>query len=226
MATDLLYHWITSYYLGEGRRWLDQGLAAYTEPDEIRARALWTGAWLAILQADTPAATAMLEESRSIGERLRDESILGYAALYSGMIAMSERTRGNGDRAVRGGRWPGMPATEDPVGRALSLIRLSLAHSCLGDFALADLRGRGVHGRVRRARRRLAPGVLRSMALGVESWRQGDLGRATELEKESLRFNRSLGDALGVRRHPGGAGVDRRRPEAVPAGGPAAGVPA
>ncbi len=33
MATDLLYHWITSYYLGEGRRWLDQGLAADTEPE-------------------------------------------------------------------------------------------------------------------------------------------------------------------------------------------------
>ena len=27
MATDLLYHWITSYYLGEGRDWLEQGLA-------------------------------------------------------------------------------------------------------------------------------------------------------------------------------------------------------
>ena len=36
------------------------------------------------------------------------------------------------------------------------------------------------------------------MALGVGVWCQGDARRATELEKESLRFNRSLDDLLGV----------------------------
>jgi DNA-binding NarL/FixJ family response regulator len=36
------------------------------------------------------------------------------------------------------------------------------------------------------------------MALGVEVWRQGDTRRAAALEKESLTFNRSLDDPLGV----------------------------
>ncbi|MET8008152.1 ATP-binding protein [Nonomuraea glycinis] len=196
MATDLLYHWITSCYLGEGRRWLDQGLAAYTEPDEIRARALWTGAWLAILQADAPAATSMLDESRSIGERLRDESILGYTALFSGMIAMSD---GRAETAIKlyEDALARHTDSQDPVGRALSLIRLSLVHSRLGNFSLAetlaeecmavcDAYGEGWHR------------AYCSMALGVAAWRQEDLGRATELEKQSLRFNRSLGDALGA----------------------------
>ncbi len=153
-------------------------------------------AWLAILQADTPAATSMLDESRSIGERLGDESILGYAALFSGMIAMSERTTRKRRSSCTRTPWPGTRDTGDPVGRALSLIRLSLAHSCLGNFALADsvaeecmavcdAHGEGWHR------------AYCSMALGVSAWRQEDLGRATELEKESLRFNRSLGDALG-----------------------------
>lgn len=195
MATDLLYHWITSYYLGEGRRWLDQGLAAYTEPDEVRARALWTGSWLAIIQADLPAATTMLQESRSIGERLRDESILGYTALFSGMIAMTD---GRTETAIK--LYEDAIArhtdTQDPVGWTLSLIRLSLAHSFLGNSSLAislaeecmavcDAHGEGWHR------------AYCSMALGVEEWRRRNIERATELEKQSLRFNRSLGDARG-----------------------------
>ncbi|MGN9787624.1 ATP-binding protein [Nonomuraea sp. ZG12] len=195
MATDLLYHWITSYYLGEGRRWLDQGLATYTEPDEIRARALWANSWLAIIQADMPAATTMLKESRGIGERLQNESILGYAALFSGMVAMSD---GRAETAVKlyEDALARHADTQDPVGRTLSLIRLSLAHSFLGNsslaislaeecIALCDAHDEGWHR------------AYTSMALGVEEWRRDNVERATELEKQSLRFNGSLGDALG-----------------------------
>ncbi|CAM5657089.1 HTH luxR-type domain-containing protein OS=Streptomyces antimycoticus OX=68175 GN=SSPO_012650 PE=4 SV=1 [Streptomyces antimycoticus] len=36
------------------------------------------------------------------------------------------------------------------------------------------------------------------MALGMDVWRQGDTARAAALEKDSLTFNRSLDDPLGV----------------------------
>ncbi|MFF5209701.1 ATP-binding protein [Streptosporangium sp. NPDC000396] len=195
MATDLLYHWITSYYLGEGRRWLDQGLGVVAEPDEVRARALWADSWLAIIQADIASAEVMLEEARVLGERLGQESVLAYVALYSGMAAMH---RGEVEPAIvfyeeAVARHRG---TGDPVGLALSLIRLSLAHSFRGDsaraisageecLAVCDAHGEGWHR------------AYTMMALGVEVWRQGDTRRAAELEKESLRFNRSLDDPLG-----------------------------
>ncbi|WP_188196346.1 ATP-binding protein [Nonomuraea sp. SYSU D8015] len=196
MATDLLYHWITSYYLGEGRGWLERGLAAATSPDDVRGRALWADAWLAVIQADVPAAAARLHECRGIGERLGDESILGYADLFSGMIAMWEGRTGDAigcyERALARHR-----RTGDPVGLALSLIRMSLARSFLGQsgpaiaaaeecLAVCDAHGEGWHK------------AYTMMALGVEVWRQGDLERATELERQSLEFNRSLGDCLGV----------------------------
>ncbi|MGP3959508.1 ATP-binding protein [Nonomuraea sp. 3N208] len=196
MAADLLYHWITSYYLGEGRAWLERGLAAVSSPDDVRGRALWAGGWLAVIQADLPAATSMLEECRRIGERLGDEALLGYAELFSGMVAMcQERPRdaiGCYERALEHHR-----ATGDPVGLALSLIRLSLARSFLGEseaaiataeqaLAVCEAHGEGWHK------------AYTMMALGVEVWRQGDLPRATELEHQSLAFNRSLGDRLGV----------------------------
>ncbi|WP_336212667.1 ATP-binding protein [Nonomuraea sp. LPB2021202275-12-8] len=196
MTTDLLYHWITSYYLGEGRSWFDRGLAADSEPSDVRARALWAGSWLAVIQGDIPAATAMLEESRRIGESLEDESILGYVALFSGMVAMSG---GHAQSAIKlyEDALARLCGTQDPVGEALSLIRLSLAHSFLDDSSLAirlaeeclsvcDAHGEGWHR------------AYTMMALGVEVWLHGDVERAAELEKQSLTFNRSLGDTLGV----------------------------
>ncbi|WP_113701385.1 helix-turn-helix transcriptional regulator [Nonomuraea lactucae] len=196
MASDLLYHWITGYYLGEGRRWLDRGLAAETEPGEIRARALWANSWLAIIQADIPAAKEMLQESHDLGERLGLDSVLAYVALYRGMVAMYE-----GDTTTAVAHYEEAlarhQATGDPVGTALALIRLSLASSFRGDseraialgdecLAVADAHGEGWHK------------AYMMMALGVEVWRQGDIQRATALEKQSLTFNRTLDDPLGV----------------------------
>ncbi|SEM33554.1 ATP-binding protein [Nonomuraea pusilla] len=196
MASDLLYHWITSYYLGEGRNWLERLLAAHTEKDDVRGRGLWAAAWLAVLEADTDSAARLLDESRRIGDLLGDESVRAYVALYSGMIEMwrgeTRAAVGLYEEALAGHR-----ACGDPAGTALALIRLSLACSFLGDspraialgeecLALCDAHGEGWHR------------AYTTMALGVEVWRQGDADRAADLEKQSLAFNRSLDDPLGA----------------------------
>jgi predicted ATPase/DNA-binding CsgD family transcriptional regulator len=196
MAADLLYHWITSYYLAEGRRWLDRALAADTAPTEVRARALWADGWLAVIQADPDAAEAMLRESRAIGEEQGSESVLGYVAIFSGMIAMCRWDPKTAiaryeEALARHG------ATGDPVGLSLALVRLSLAYSFLGDsaravaigeegLAVCERYGEGWHR------------AYTLMALGVDVWRQGDTRRAAAMEQESLRFNRSLDDPLGI----------------------------
>ncbi|WP_440071044.1 ATP-binding protein [Streptosporangium sp. OZ121] len=196
MATDLLYHWITSHYLREGRHWLDLSLLSGTGSDEVRGRALWSNSWLAVIQADIVSAATMLEEARELGWRPGHEPVLAYVALYSGMIAMFRRDVDLAislyEEAVTRHR-----ADDDPAGQALALVRLCLAHSFRGDWpsavsageeciALCDAHGEGWHR------------AYAMMALGVGVWCQGDAPRATELEKESLRFNRSLDDLLGV----------------------------
>ncbi|GLX01924.1 LuxR C-terminal-related transcriptional regulator [Microtetraspora sp. NBRC 16547] len=196
MATDLLYHWITSYYLNEGRSWLDKGLAAESEPSESRARALWADAWLAIIQAEITSAETMLEESRALGESLGLERIIPYAALFSGVVALYQ---GDAPRAIAlyeeaVSRYRDI---DDPLGEAFAYLRLCLSYSLIGESAMAvaegercvevcDVYGEGWHR------------AYALMALGIEAWRQGDHVRAAELEKESLRFNRSLDDLLGV----------------------------
>ncbi|WP_214317477.1 LuxR C-terminal-related transcriptional regulator [Nonomuraea sediminis] len=196
MVADLLYHWISGFYLRDGRLWLDRGLAATPEPSEVRARALWANAWLTIIQADTASATRMLEESRSIGEKLGLSPVLAYVALFCGMIAMyggdSDAAIAHYQEALERHR-----ANDDPVGTALALIRLSMAHSFRGDsptavalgeecLAVCDAHEEGWHK------------AYMMMALGLEVWRQGDTERATKLETQSLTFNRALDDPLGV----------------------------
>ncbi|WP_328818794.1 ATP-binding protein [Nonomuraea cypriaca] len=196
MAADLLYHWITSYYLGEGRSWLERGLADDAEPGEVRGRALWAAAWLAVIQADLPAAAALLRESRRIGERLGEESILGYVALFSGMIEMCGGRPGNAighyEEALARHR-----AAAEPTGQAMTLIRLSMAHSFLGRSRPAVAAAETCLNVCEEHEERWHKAYM-MMALGVEMWRQGDQGRATELERQSLLFARSLGDWLGA----------------------------
>ncbi|WP_203973063.1 ATP-binding protein [Planotetraspora silvatica] len=196
MTTDLLYHWISGYYLGEGRRWLEEGLAQDTVPDEERGRALWAAAWVALVQADIPSAAALIEEAGSVAETLGSESLLAYVTLFQGMVATC---RGEAEtsiklhhEAVNLQRCAG-----DPLGLALALIRLSLVHSVVGEdllavsdaeeaVAICEAHGEKWHRAYAMA------------AMGIGVWRLGDSRRAAVLEKESLRFNDALDDALGV----------------------------
>ncbi len=195
MATDLLYHWVTNH-LAEGRRWLDQGLAAYTRPDETRARALWAAAWVAILQAETGAAAKMLEEAGELGERLGQESILGHVALLSGMMAMY---RGDAEAAID--RYEEALARHRAVGDlpgiALGLIRLSLANAFVGDtdravalgeecVALCDEHGESAHK------------VYALIALAVAARQRGEGPRADAAAKQALRLALPLEDWVGA----------------------------
>ncbi|MBC6457330.1 LuxR C-terminal-related transcriptional regulator [Actinomadura sp. HBU206391] len=214
MAADLTDHWVIGQHLAEGRRWLDRGLAVETGPTELRARALLAGGRLALLQADTAPpggasardgllgeATAMLEESRALGERLGRPSILGYADLYTGMLA---GLRGDAESAVKSYEEAAARhrAADDPAGLATTLIRLSLAHCLAGDprraVAMAEecIELCDAHGE--RWYRAYA-----LLTLGIATWRDGDTRRATALAKQSLRFTRSIEDSLGV-----GAGIE------------------
>ncbi|MEU0569985.1 LuxR C-terminal-related transcriptional regulator [Nonomuraea sp. NPDC005983] len=196
MATDLAYHWITSYYMKEGRRWLELGLAAETAPSETRAMALWAAGWLAVFQGELDTAEEMLAESRDLGERLGLERVLAYVAIFWGGVVIC---RGDPEKAIAIYQEAAARsrAIGDPLGQSLAHLRLCLAYSLTGDSSAAiengerclevsDAYGEGWH----RARGELA--------LGLEYWRQGELTRAVELEERSLRYNRSVDDLLGL----------------------------
>ncbi|WP_223838465.1 ATP-binding protein [Saccharopolyspora pogona] len=196
LAADLMYHWVGSYYLNEGRGWLDEFLALATEPTMVRVDALWVNGWLALIQSDLTAARSMLAEARTLATRLGAEPALGYVALYSGMVASLSDDTATAlelyDEALRRHR-----ASGNQHGIATALIRTAMAHSRLGNsdrasalaeecLAVCDAVGDIWHK------------SYALTALGIEMWRQGDAERAAELEGESLRLNRDLDDRMGI----------------------------
>ncbi|MFB9903880.1 ATP-binding protein [Allokutzneria oryzae] len=196
LAADLLYHWLCSYYLSEGRGWLDRMLVLETAPTATRAEALWGNAWLAIIQADIPAAREMLAEARSLGERLGEPTVLAYVALFSGMAEMASRNTMVALALYRQAL-ARHRAIGNPHGVASALLWKCMAYSYLGDSSRAVARGEDCVA-VCEAAGDIWVKSYALMALGIEMWRQGDTRRATALEQESLRFHRTLDDLLGI----------------------------
>ncbi|MEO3807805.1 LuxR C-terminal-related transcriptional regulator [Sphaerisporangium sp. B11E5] len=197
MAIDLLYHWKTSSHVREGRQWLDQALAAATEPTPLRARALAGNAWLAIFHGEKAEALAMLMESRSLAERLGLDDVLADVVLYSGMVAMDDGDPESAKKlyheALAGHRSAG-----NDCRTALTLNRLCLAFSEEGEsaqavaaaeesIAICVAHGEGWHR------------AYALMALAVEVWRRGDAARAVALARDSLRITGPLNDWFGIR---------------------------
>ncbi|GGK79711.1 LuxR family transcriptional regulator [Sphaerisporangium melleum] len=196
MAVDLLYHWRMSNQIREGRRWLQAGLARVTGPCETRGWALAGASWLAIMMGDVPAAVAMTDEARRLGERLRLGHLLAYVALYAGMACVHQDEIPTAvklyEEALAAHR-----AAGDERGEVVTLTRLCMTYDRYGDprrgvaageeaVRICDARGEGWHR------------SYAVMALGVVAWRQGEITRATALEKETLRHTSALGDRAGM----------------------------
>lgn len=196
LSADLLYHWVTSYYLHEGRAWLDRMLVLDPAPTLARADALWSNGWLAVIQNDVGAAMSMLSEARSLGERLEAPTVLGYVALYTGMAEMLAGDTASALVLYEEARIRNR-AIGNMHGLAGALIRSSMAYSYLGDSARAIELGEECLA-VCSAAGDIWHKSYALTALGIEVWRQGDSRRAGALEKESLHLNRALDDRLGI----------------------------
>lgn len=196
LAADLRFHWVTSVYLAEGRGWLDRLLAMAPEPTTARADALWVAGWLALTQGDVRVARAMLAECGTLARRLGAISAMGYGALFSGQIAMSDGDRGGAlahyQEALRHLR-----TAADRDGMAITLNRLALAYSALDrsgaasaaaeeSRALCESGGDEAHN------------AYALWVLGIVAWREGNLATAEALERESLRIRRRMRDLPGL----------------------------
>jgi predicted ATPase/DNA-binding CsgD family transcriptional regulator len=85
-----------AYALGEGRGWLDRGLAGGGASSEsVRARALYEAGWLATVQGDYARATVCLGESRTILRELGDVSGTAISLAMLGQLTVQggERER-------------------------------------------------------------------------------------------------------------------------------------
>jgi predicted ATPase len=96
MACDLWRYWETHGHLTEGRRILAALLEKLDKAAAVRPRALWVAGFLALVQADLPAARALLEAGLEAAEDAGDVRSAAYASTQLGFVRyyLGEADRG------------------------------------------------------------------------------------------------------------------------------------
>jgi predicted ATPase/DNA-binding SARP family transcriptional activator len=132
MAGMLCWFWFSTGYWSEGRRWAEGALElpGCSAPTRDRAAALFAGAVIACLQAETGLAERWLGEAVEISRAEGDERLAAYALNYLGM-ALIQQGRLDGEEPTREAlEW--FRANRDLYGLRLSLLLLGSLYNALG----------------------------------------------------------------------------------------------
>ncbi|WP_460072930.1 ATP-binding protein [Streptomyces sp. YKOK-I1] len=195
LAVALRFHWCEGGFLGEGRRLLEQALAGVPEPGPARARALWVGAWVAVLQGDHTVAHQWLEEAGELGERLADRRVSAHVLSLRGTLALF------GGRLVEAVTLLEEAAiahkeTGEEIGAVYALIQLATAQSHLGDPLTTETCGQAVA--LAEAHGELLAHAHALWTLGYDAWVRGDHEKAVTLFRTALAKEQGFNDYLRV----------------------------
>ncbi|WP_165497105.1 protein kinase [Rhodococcus sp. ABRD24] len=82
LAALLRYHWIAGGFLSDGRRCLEEILAAMVDPNPQHGEALWVAAWVALIQGDRNSAAAWLAECDELARKNDDPRLATHVAQW------------------------------------------------------------------------------------------------------------------------------------------------
>lgn len=213
LASSLRFYWISGH-LRDGRRWLENALAADMKESIERGNALWAAASVASLHGELSSAQGFLREADEIARSVKDPRLAAHIATWTGQIALTsgdlEAAREALEAAHKGHR-----DLSDAEGLMLTLFMLGFVRSALGDH-------RGVSDACREAislSESLGETWGRSYALwtlAFDAWTRQALDVASELAEQSLELKRDSRDDLGaalVINLMAGIALDNRDPE-------------
>jgi predicted ATPase len=197
LAGTLWFCWVGCGRLAEGRHWLGRVLELPAGPSEARAKAMWVFGYVALLQGDSAAALAVLQECRADARATGNATAEAYAVHRLGCLALVSDD---------------MPRAERFIGEALSRYRsvgelnsnvlmaqveLAMSVAFQGDVAQAVRLVEEVrdvchdHGE----RWTLAYALY---VLGYAAWLGGEPARARALAEEALAIDHSFDDLVGA----------------------------
>ena len=191
LAGALWRFWYLRGRLGEGRRRLEQALAADEAATPARAKALIGATVMAANTGEEAAATARAEEALAVADALGDRWSAAYATFMLGNLA-PDRLRACAlyDESIRAFR-----ALGDEHSALLTSRHLAFAYEALGDPAEA----RALHEQNLARARSTGNRRMEASSLGVLADYTMDEERvddAIALLRRSLRIHRELGDVL------------------------------
>ena len=196
LASALWLYWETRGRLSEGRRWIDQFLSSGSGPSAVRARALWTAGYLAVVQGDVPAAQALLQESRDLSAALGDGRSAAFSIHFLGRALLFVDNLGGAaaltEQAIVLHRQAG-----DETGLGFALVQLAIIR-CFQRRAADAIRLLEESADIsnRHGERWNLSYVL--WALGFATWLAGRADDAAELELRALRLKRDIDDRVGI----------------------------
>ena len=201
IAGALWRFWYLHGHFSEGRRWLQGTLAREQDPGDVsgranRARALYGGGVLAMIQDDNAQALILLEESLALyrGLELRQGVATALNGLGNLAFQQGDHTRA---AALHGEALLVRRELGDSHGIATSLGNLATIARTRGDYGgAARLLEESLA--LRRQIGDAQGAVVAISNLAHIAWEQGDLTRAEALCRESLATSRQLGDRQGV----------------------------
>ncbi|MGM7669703.1 helix-turn-helix transcriptional regulator [Microbacterium sp. A93] len=200
LGAFLKYHWIAGGFLADGREWLDRVLARAgghgetTTPE--RGFALTVLAWVALIQGDTHAAAASLDEARVLATALGDAELANHVRTWTANVHMF---RGELDEAIA----LYLRAVEEFRARGLvgdqltSQFQLGMAQVMNGDpgsslatchDALATAQSHG----------ELWSTGYAHWVCGLCHWHQGDLAEARVAGMAALAVQRIFHDTITI----------------------------
>ncbi|MFI5803549.1 ATP-binding protein [Streptomyces sp. NPDC051561] len=201
IAARLWPFWSTAGLLGEGRYWMDKGLALDSGISRERSQALLWNSLLAVMQGDIGPAQEGFQETVRVAAECGSELDAVLARGYLGGIAWLMGDEEGGRRSLAEAL-AGHQRIGDPLGLVVHHYQSSYVQSLIrrSDDATA-------HAEEALRQIALAPGggvgecMITGQLLGIKglaAWTRGDTGESVRLVRESLRASGELRDSYAT----------------------------
>jgi len=196
MITALIDYWTASAFAREGRHWLQRALGQCPAPTLPRARALRAAGFLAAMHGDIESAAPMIAESRQIAQQGGYDEELGWLTYAEAWVTLASGDLARAARLLEEAR-DRFSITGDDHGLLDALADLAI-NAALSDDPRRTLARVDDFMVLAKPKGESYATAWVLWALGLASWRMGELERAAELETESLKLRLPFGDRLGI----------------------------
>ncbi|WP_051831216.1 ATP-binding protein [Streptomyces violens] len=197
LAGTLWFYWVGCGLLGDGRYWLDRARALGPDPTHERLKVLWVGGYVAILQGDSEAATAMLTECRSQALRTGHDAAYAYATHRLGCAALIRDEHRTAQALFESSLSCYAELDELNSNVMMAQVELAMALAFQGDLETAV----GLCAEARSLCESHGERWAKAYALYVLSyaaWTAGRYDEAAKLAQECLVINYEFRDLVGV----------------------------
>lgn len=197
LAGTLWFYWVGCGRLAEGRHWLDHVLRSEGGHDGARLKALWVLGYVAVLQGDSVAAVAALQECHEAAQHTGDAVAAAYALHRTGCLALVTDDMPRAEELLREavGQYRDLGELNSNV--LMGQVELAMAVCFRGRLAEAAAICQDVvavcedHGE-------LWARAYALYVLAFEAWSDGRPARSRELLSDCLTTSHAFHDQLGT----------------------------